>query len=62
MPRVKLRPYAVILLMPAARPHLRRRMTVRLWASDREDALARAVEFYGADEAIAAQHCPNPLG
>jgi hypothetical protein len=37
-------------------------MTVRLWASDREDALARAVEFYGADEAIAAQHCPNPLG
>jgi hypothetical protein len=51
----------VILLMPAARPHLRKRMTVRLWASDREDAMARAVEFYSADEAIAAQHHPNPL-
>jgi hypothetical protein len=61
VPRVKLRPYAVILLMPAARPHLRKRMTVRLWASDREDAMARAVEFYSADEAVAAQHHPNPL-
>jgi hypothetical protein len=61
MPRIKLRPYAVILQMPSQPPRGRpRRMTVRIWAKDRDDAMAQAPEIYGG-EAIAAQHCPFPL-
>jgi hypothetical protein len=62
MPRVKLRPYGVILKMPA-NPRFKlkaREMTVRIWARDREHALSEAVDIYGG-EAIAAQHCPLPL-
>jgi len=61
MPRVKLCPYAVILRMPRQPPRGRpREMTVRIWARDREDAIARAPDIYGGT-AIAAQHCPYPL-
>jgi hypothetical protein len=62
MPRVRLRPYAVILELPrpATTPGRQRKMTVRIWARDREDAMARAPEIYGGT-AIAAQHCPYPL-
>jgi hypothetical protein len=54
MPRVKLRPYAVILDTSPGR------IVVRIWARDREHALSEAPEIYGG-EAIAAQHCPQPL-
>lgn len=62
MPRVKLRPYGVILKMPAdPRFKLRaREMTVRIWAKDREDAMVQAPDIYGG-EAIGAQYCPHPL-
>jgi hypothetical protein len=60
MPRVKLRPYAVILELPRKPRARRKTMTVRIWAKDRDDAMAQAPEIY-AGTAIAAQHHPGPL-
>jgi hypothetical protein len=62
MPRVKLRPYAVILDMPA-NPRMRlkaRQVVVRIWARDHDHALTEAVDIYGG-EAVGAQWHPNPL-
>jgi hypothetical protein len=56
-----LKPYAVILVTERNRyGHEKRRMTVRILAQDREDALRLAPEIYSG-EAIAAQYCPFPL-
>lgn len=55
MPRVKLRPYAVILQLSPGK-----RMTVRIWARDHDDAMALAPKVY-AGTAVGAQHHPNPL-
>lgn len=60
MPRIKLRPYAVILELPREPRARRREMTVRIWAKDRDDAMAQAPEIY-AGTVIAAQYCPMPL-
>lgn len=63
MPRVKLRPYAVILDvrdMPNRTRRMPPTMTVRIWARDPEHAKTEAVDIYGGI-AVASQWHPNPL-